>query len=99
MNSVALSATELLRAVAAGEAHTVKALLTQGMDVNAQDDDGMCALVLASFKGHMAVVEVLLEAGADVDAKTNYGVTPLKAATMKGHQQIVEILTAHQSLV
>ena len=54
-------------------------LVEKGADVNATDNDGNTALIMAALMGHRAVVEVLLENSADVNATNNYGGPALMA--------------------
>ena len=70
----------------------VKALLAQGADINARENDGGTALIVATWLGHTDTVQVLLAQGADVDAKDNRGGTALMAAKREGHKEIVRIL-------
>ncbi len=46
-----------------------------GVDVNAQDELGMSALIAASVKGHTGIVSVLLQAGADPNLARKVGWT------------------------
>ena len=46
-------------------------------DVNAKDQKGNTALMMASKKGHTEIIQALIEAGADVNAKDEDGITPL----------------------
>jgi len=78
---------------AAMEGHTdrVKALLEQGVDVNAKDNDGYTALFFAALKGHTDTVKALLEQGADVNAKKD-GLNALFIAAYEGHTDTVKAL-------
>ena len=74
---------ELLRlwdAVAEGDSDLVDELLERGVAVNAVDDDGNTALLLAS-EGEPQIVEALIAAGANVNQQNNDGLTPLMLAT------------------
>ena len=84
----------LLRAASAGNADTVRALLTSpNVDVNGVDDQGNTALILAGRFGHNEVVRALLIARADVRVKNNEGKTALMLAAEGGHDQTVATLT------
>ena len=63
----------LHRAVLTGNAGTVKNLVTEGADVNENDQDGDPYLQEAVWRGHLEVVQVLIDAGADVNAKDSDG--------------------------
>ena len=83
---------DLIIAAIGGHTDRVKALLEQGVDVNAKDNDGYTALFFAALKGHTDTVKALLEQGADVNAKTNDGLTALLAAKTMGHEEIIRML-------
>ncbi len=70
------------------------------VDLNAQDDRGRSALMLAAYHGKTAIVKTLLEAGADtrVCAKGT-GWTALVFAARYGYVDIVRLLIAHGSNV
>ena len=44
--------------------------MTHGADVNAENDDGDTALIVAAAEGHDRVFALLLEQDVDVNAKT-----------------------------
>ena len=68
---------QLLDAVKAGDMGLVKALLAEGADVQARDDNGRTALHMAAYRGHSEVVDFLMAEGADVNATSDKGETPL----------------------
>ncbi len=55
----------------------VKALLSEGLDVNVKDETGKTPLMLAAQKGYARVGNILIAAGADANAADNAGDTPL----------------------
>ncbi len=86
---------DLLRAVEAGDAATVTALLGQGVRADSADRRGYGALYFAAYRGHEAIVHQLLIHGANVNAAGDTGYTPLHAAAEGGHPAIVELLLEH----
>lgn len=76
-----------------GDLETVKALVANGADVNAQNDQGITALFMASYGGHIEVVKTLLSCGADVNTITTSGHdTPLIVASQNGFTDVVKEL-------
>ncbi len=94
----ALNAIEegLWAAVRAGDEERVEQMLAHGADVNATNDFGTTALILAAKKGHTKIVKLLLEKGADVRSTERNGFTALRWAAEKGHKDIVLMLRASQ---
>src|SRR5579859_5358862 len=59
----------LHRAAQSGDVRQIKALLEEGLAINAFDDDlSRTPLHYAAIEGHIDAVRYLLEAGADVNA-------------------------------
>ena len=57
-------------------------LLKKGVDVNTIDNDGITALMWASYLGHKEIVSMLLKKGADVNAKDRRNETALMRSAM-----------------
>src|ERR1017187_8711311 len=92
----AVSSDDLHRAVRAGDAESVRALLKQGVSVNTVDPLGGTALHDAVWAGDREIVALLIEAGADVNARhSEAGSTPLHYAIITNHVEIAEMLIAH----
>jgi len=68
---------DLIDAAFQGDVAKVKALLSQGADVNAKDKFGKRPLHLAAQGGRTEAAKFLIEKGADVSVKDNDGQTPL----------------------
>jgi ankyrin repeat protein len=84
----------LLRAARAGNADTVRALVTSpNVDVNGIDEHGNTPLIEAARFGHDEVVTALLIAKADAKAKNDEGKTALMSAAEGGHDETVRVLT------
>jgi hypothetical protein len=90
----ALTALEmgLWDAVLAGDEARAERMLTEGADVNATNNFGTTALMLAAMKGNTRLVKLLLEKGADVRATERDGNTALRWALEKGHEKIFRML-------
>src|SRR5208337_803068 len=87
---------DFFEAVKRGDLPAAESSIANGADVNAKDEDGRTALIIASGlvsrNGCKEVIQALLATGADVNAKTNDGLTALMAASVKGHKEIVQAL-------
>jgi len=75
-----------------GDITGVRAALGGGADVNAKDDYGDIALVIAAVGEYVEIVRELLERGADVNAKDDDGDTALICAAYEGHVEVVREL-------
>ncbi len=82
-------------AAMAGDLAGVRALLSDGADVNAPQGDGMTALHWAARSASADMARLLLESGGDVDAATRIGgYTPLHLASEVGSADVVGLLLA-----
>jgi ankyrin repeat protein len=85
-----------LRAAArGGRIDDVRALLDQGVDVNAKDKGGRTPLILAAWKQETEVMNLLLERGADVNAKDKDGGTPLMWSALHVNTDMVRLVLDH----
>jgi ankyrin len=75
----------LVRAAAAGDSATIRALLKQGHDVNATGPDGATALHWAVRADDLATVDALIRAGAKVGVANALGVQPVYVAAQNGN--------------
>lgn len=84
--------TLLYFAVGYGSAKSVRLLLAEGADVNAEGGRFGNALQAACCQGEVKVVELLLNRGADVNAQGGAYGNALQAACCKGEVEVVELL-------
>jgi ankyrin repeat protein len=73
----------------------VKLLLERGADIEARNQHGDTALILAASKGgyeDATTVRLLLDRGADVGAKNNNGQTALALALKNRRPDVVSLL-------
>ena len=75
-----------------GNTQQVRLALENGADVNAADDEGRTALMMAAFNGHAKIVELLLDRGARVDSKDILGRTALMYSASGPFPETVGIL-------
>ncbi len=87
------ASTSLHTAVGRADASEVQALLDEGADVNARNEDGQTPLHIAAERGEIAVLEALLDRGANIDATDMNGATPLLLATFnESPMPVIELL-------
>ena len=67
-------------------------LIANGADVNASDEFGRTALMIASKQGHFETVSLLIKNNADVNAVDHNGWTALKWADNEGASDIIDLL-------
>ena len=84
----------LVQAAADQDRQTVRALLKQGVDVNAARADGVTALLWAAHWNDLDMMDALLRAGANVNAADDYGVTALTRACENASEAAVAKLLA-----
>lgn len=70
----------LMTAARTQDLAAVRALLDEGVDVNAARVDGVTALLWAAHWDDLEIARLLLQGGADADAAEDQGVTPLLRA-------------------
>jgi ankyrin repeat protein len=92
MTAVASPDLRLVDASAERNTALVRALLKEGIDVNAARADGATALLWAAHWDDREAVELLLGAGANVNAAEDHGVTPLARACENARESMVNRL-------
>ena len=84
----------LVGAAAAQDALEVRALLDEGVDVDARRADGATAILWAAHWDDLKTVGLLLRAGASVNAADDHGVTPLHRAAENASPAMTDALLA-----
>jgi hypothetical protein len=88
--------TDLMRAAAQEDSKAVQRLLSAatGINVNALDQTGQTALILAcqNPKANPDVVRALLAAGADVNLRSRSGYTALTWALTRNNSEVIRLL-------
>jgi ankyrin repeat protein len=82
----------LVSAAKQGDRAAVRALLTEGADVNAAQPDGETALHWAANRDDLETADLLIRSGANVNASNDYGVTALALACASRSAGMVERL-------
>ena len=87
-------ATALIEAARSGNAQQVLQLLDKGVDVNAENDNGLTPLMTLCSSSHATVeqVRLLLEHGANPALETPEGWTAEDFAKKAGHRNIAKLL-------
>jgi len=85
-------AAELRRAAQIGDLPQMQTLLDSEPLIEARDENGRTALMLAALHGQSQAVDVLLAHGADPNAADGHGTTPLQAAVAGDQQAIAAAL-------
>jgi ankyrin repeat protein len=77
-----------------GSTEVVNLLLAKGASVEAKDNKGSTALMMAAISdiNPAPVVKLLLKKGANAEAQDNNGDTALKLATTAGNAEVVKLL-------
>jgi Ankyrin repeats (many copies) len=83
---------ELRHAAEIGDVPALQAVLGTQPAIDARDDGGRTALMLATIHGQSRAVEVLLASGADPNAADARGTTPLQAAEAGNQTAIADSL-------
>ncbi|MBN1170249.1 ankyrin repeat domain-containing protein [Candidatus Micrarchaeota archaeon] len=74
------------------DAEMLDALLIKGANVDARDEYGNTALILAAQKGNLDSCRILVENGANVNVQSKSGITPIVAASASGNIDVVGYL-------
>ncbi|XP_063970070.1 ankyrin-1-like isoform X2 [Lytechinus pictus] len=87
--------TSLYTAAQSGHLDIVDLFLSNGSDLNEEDDTGCIPLHAAAASGSLKIVEMLINHGSNVNKMADNGWTPLHAAVYSGRLDVVQYLISH----
>lgn len=90
-----MSETPLHAAAARDDVATIDKLLSEGVKIDARDNTGATALLVATHQNIIDAARALIEAGADVNAKDNIEDSPYLYAGARGHLEILKMTLSH----
>lgn len=90
---------EFLLACEEGDWPAASRQLERGAQIEARDDNGDTALILASTAGQALIVRKLVEAGAEIEARNKNGETALWRAASAGAVAVVRELLGRNAFV
>ena len=82
--------TNLLEAIKRDQAHVVRQLIREGVNVNARSNLGNTPLHIAAVYGRGEIVDILTDAGAALRAINTAGLTPMNLAANARHWHIAD---------
>ena len=88
----AMPPKRLVEAAKAGDAETLRSLLSEREDVNQRQGDGATALHWTAHRDDLGNAVLLIEAGADVNSANDLGVRPLWLASVNGSAPMARVL-------
>jgi len=87
-----LGETPLHTAVMSGRPEIVKLLVEQGINVNAQNREGIASIHYAALLNQINVVNYLIQNRANINIQDNLGQTPLEYAVGNNYIDMVQLL-------
>jgi ankyrin repeat protein len=75
-----------------GDVESIERLLSAGFDIDAKDEHGQTALMVASRNGHSAAAQLLIDHGANLNHRAKFNLTALMLAVVNGRVAIVRAL-------
>ncbi|WP_018182782.1 ankyrin repeat domain-containing protein [Kaistia granuli] len=82
-------------AAAKDDAAKIRELLAGSAAIDARDENGRTALLVATHGNKIQAAKALIEAGADVNAKDNIQDSPYLYAGARGHLEILKMTLEH----
>jgi len=90
---------ELFEAVRNGSIEQCRLLLAKGAMVNAADDTGQTALMVAAMTNGIAIAKFLIDEGADVNKRSASGLTALHYTALENYAPMAQLLLKNNAKV
>lgn len=91
--NVPFNKNRLFRAATTNDISTIEQMkIPSPMLINACDQFGWTALMMASYEGHLDVIKVLLRLGANINLQNNQKETAVTLAERAKHREVVDFL-------
>lgn len=81
----------LLAAAQRGDTQSITSLIKEGVSLDARDERGQTALLIATRINKIVAARILIQAGADVNAKDAIQDSPYLYAGARGHLEILKM--------
>lgn len=81
-------------AVHGADVDQIRRLIQEGADINARDQYGQTAVMLAARNGHSKLVRFLVDENVELNNSAKYHLTALMLAVVNGHADIVHMLVS-----
>lgn len=92
MNKAYGRSADLIDAARNNNVERIKALIAEGADVDAADENGRTALLIATHRNSIDAAAVLIGAGADVNRKDDIEDSPFLYAGAEGRLEILRLM-------
>lgn len=81
----------LISVASQGDIEAVKKILSGGVNIHAQDENGVTALIAAAYRNDLAIANLLIEAGADVNKKDQSQQSAYLISTSDGFLDLLKL--------
>lgn len=82
---------QLFKAVESSDTKSIEKVIQEGANINAQDQSGRTAAMIATYNNDLASAQTLIEAGADVNVQDDMKNNPFLYAGAEGYLDILKL--------
>ena len=83
---------QLMECVKMGQLDAVKTLIAKGVDVNVENNLGLCPVLIAARRNDFNILKELADAGASLDVTDNFGETVIQWANHHNNQEMINFI-------